>query len=1162
MTPDRATLNFLNSFPEDIRKEGERLQNDGYVTQIFGNHLSFQGRVEESGSLCRTMLKLSGDEWQAQCSCYEGEKCASLVATMMERLARDGNIPSAPNEVDDQSITELLEEKLERSLNPKEVEYVDKLERRYRRFETEGQLTDHDVVRLHPKWPVESYDAIQLWPVPPSNIVEFWNFVAYHFRNKNLSYPVFMDAITDFSAVEESMREWEREKAEEEWRHTVCGFEEPEDTPPLEVEFRFLLTSSEARLQWRKTGEEKFTTIQQKTELSDLKERHAKGSLRMNGSSALIWENFIVALGESEVMTLRLENTEHAAVINRLFHTPETVESSLVNLDEQTFKLDPRRMHWICVEETEDEHTVELRLITSDNEHVPHSVRLLPGRENLYLGDEVAFPGPSFWAEGTDVLPVYEIPKRVIWSEPGVAFLSNIEAELPASLLERIRVEPMKASLRMRLNQKLTGAESEHLLVEVDAIDEGGTRKEVLEKEGWIISERNPGERGKIYRYNREPLKRFPTLLDPMNLSWDPAKSCFRSRITRTFPEKFVQWYEELPEDLEVSIDAHLETLLADPVKASVTFDIVASEIDWFDLKIAINVEGLDLSMKEIRALVAARGGFVRMKDGGWLRLEIDLTEQQAEAVNRLGLDPFDLSGETHRLHVLQLSEPLAKEVFDENAWEMICERAESLKLQVNPSIPENLDATLRPYQIEGFNFLSYLSTNKFGGILADDMGLGKTIQAITWLLWLRNQHGENPPPSLVVCPKSVLDVWAGEAKKFAPHLRVQILRNKADLDMEIIREEVDVLVLNYSQLRVNSEKLETQTWLTIILDEGQQIKNPDSKAAKAARQMDASNRLVLTGTPIENRLLDIWSIMAFAMPGVLGTRKYFRERFDRRKDPRCQERLGARLRPFLLRRTKGQVAIDLPPRTEEDVYCKMDDVQEQLYRQEVERIRQLLLNCGTDEALNRARFSVLQGLTRLRQICCHPGLYDRKQMHEDSAKFNALFYLLDQLKEEGHKVLVFSQFVSMLEIIRDRLEEEERPHLMLTGQTKDRQSVIEKFQESKDPTVFLLSLKAGGTGLNLTAASYVVLYDPWWNPAVENQAIDRTHRIGQQNKVIAYRLLMRDSVEEKIRTLQQQKEAVSTGVLGEEGFAKSLTRDDLSFLFSMETDMLGDPNA
>ena len=228
---------------------------------------------------------------------------------------------------------------------------------------------------------------------------------------------------------------------------------------------------------------------------------------------------------------------------------------------------------------------------------------------------------------------------------------------------------------------------------------------------------------------------------------------------------------------------------------------------------------------------------------------------------------------------------------------------------------------------------------------------------------------------------------------------------------------------------------------------------------------------------------------------------------------------------------------------------CKMDEEQEELYQEELARIQQVVLKCDDDGDFNRARFTVLQGLTRLRQICCHPALLSGDK-EQESAKFTALFYLLDQLRAEGHKVLVFSQFVTMLELIEERLIEEKRPYLMLTGKTKDRQSVVENFQTSEEPTVFLLSLKAGGAGLNLTAASYVVLYDPWWNPAVENQAIDRTHRIGQVNKVIAYRLLMRDSVEEKIRVLQKQKEAAATGVLGEEGFAKSLSRTDLKFLF------------
>jgi SNF2 family DNA or RNA helicase len=256
-------------------------------------------------------------------------------------------------------------------------------------------------------------------------------------------------------------------------------------------------------------------------------------------------------------------------------------------------------------------------------------------------------------------------------------------------------------------------------------------------------------------------------------------------------------------------------------------------------------------------------------------------------------------------------------------------------------------------------------------------------------------------------------------------------------------------------------------------------------------------------------------------------------------------------LRPFLIRRTKSQVAQDLPARTEEEVYSKMDGVQLELYKAELKRIQKALLGMDSEEAVKKNSFAILQGLMRLRQICCHPGLIDPKYLKEESAKMESLFYLLDQLHEEGHKVLVFSQFVSMLDLIKARLELGNRPYNYLTGQTKDRKGEIEKFQTTKDPSVFLLSLKAGGAGLNLTSASYVILYDPWWNPAVENQAIDRTHRIGQKNKVIAYRLLTRDTVEEKIRILQHQKTQLVINVLGDEGFATNLGMDDLAFILN-----------
>lgn len=359
---------------------------------------------------------------------------------------------------------------------------------------------------------------------------------------------------------------------------------------------------------------------------------------------------------------------------------------------------------------------------------------------------------------------------------------------------------------------------------------------------------------------------------------------------------------------------------------------------------------------------------------------------------------------------------------------------------------------------------------------------------------------------------------------------------------------------MNYAQLRLQSKTLVTGNWHAVILDEAQAIKNPDSQTTKAACALRAVHRLAVTGTPVENRLLDLWSILSFAMPGMLGTKTRFSRDYDKPTDPLARRRLSARVRPFLLRRTKNQVARDLPPRTEEDLLCELEGKQETLYRAELKRAQQMLLRIKTNKELDRQRFNVLTSLLRLRQICCHPALVDKKSPNSESAKLEALMEMLEPLMEEGHKVLVFSQFVGALDIIQAAIEERQWKFFVLTGETENRGELVDEFQQTEGAATFLLSLKAGGAGLNLTAASYVVLFDPWWNPAVENQAIDRTHRIGQKQQVIAYRLLIRGSIEEKIRALQRDKSALADEVLGEEAFARGLTLDDLSFLLSDES--------
>ena len=1159
MNPDRATLNFLNSFPEEARKRGEMLQKDGAVTQIFGNHLFIQGRVEDETGVFRTSLRLQGNRWFGSCTA-EDENIAGACqyATMMERMHRGEDLPESPNEFDDTPVLDIIEEKLGRELDDKEADFVTKIEKRYRRYVIEGELHDHDMVRITPRWEITTYEPLELWPMPPGDILEFWNYIAYAFYKKKLPYPEFMSVITDLGHVQKKMADWEQEREVASWYERIEQVNErPPQDAPLTVGFRLVATINEARLEVREEKAGVWVQLREKNEIENYVQLHHEAALLMDASSQTLWEHYLAFYRKYGDTTLDFDQEESCRFMNRVFRQP-ALKGYIVNLDEREFKVSEERLSWVCEDDPYDPKSFALQLVTATGENVSHSVRLLPGRKEFYQSDETVFPGPPRWLEETDVMPRYLIPVRVIDSLEGVEFLRKIGASLPESLKKRVVDLELKPRFEMKLIAGLTAAETEHLVIDVNAIETKGRRTERLTKEGWELAEQQPVKGKQLLRFAREDLYPVPAILDEMGLTYDEKLLAFKSRITKQFPEKFAEWIKAMPENIELDIDLRLRSILADPVTAAVRFEVVGQDIDWFDLRIVIDVQGANLSKAQIRQLVAARGGYVRMDDGTWMRLEIKLDADQREAVTRLGLDPFDLSGETHRMHALQLSDPKAAEVFDPKAWERIKNRAGDIKLEVTPDLPTELNATLRPYQIDGFHFLAYLSVNNFGGILADDMGLGKTIQSLCYLLWLFDEHkkaGGMKKPALVVCPKSVLDVWFSEAGKFTPQLKVKILKNRDDIDVPHIQNNIDILVLNYAQLRVCGEELNGIKWLTTILDEGQQIKNPDSKAAKCARELDSQNRLVLTGTPIENRLLDMWSLMAFAMPGVLGSRAYFKKRFDKRKDPLSQTRLASRLRPFLLRRTKLQVAQDLPPRTEEEVYSKMEGIQLELYKNELKRIQKALLGLDSDEAVKKNSFAILQGLMRLRQICCHPGLIDPKYLKEESAKMESLFYLLDQLHEEGHKVLVFSQFVSMLDLIKARLELGNRPYNYLTGQTKDRKGEIEKFQTTKDPSVFMLSLKAGGAGLNLTSASYVILYDPWWNPAVENQAIDRTHRIGQKNKVIAYRLLTRDTVEEKIRILQHQKTQLVTNVLGDEGFASNLGLDDLQFILTHTID-------
>lgn len=1164
MTPERAALSFLNQWNGSTRDHATALQREGRVSQIFGNRQLTQGRVEIDGDAYHCTLRFVNESWQGECDPRDQNSPAALLAVMLERIDRGAALPESPVEVEGDDIHTLLTRGLRRDLDDEEEEFLAKLIKRYQRYTATREIFATDLVRLQPRWPIDSYEPLHLWPQPPRNVVEFWNYLAYNFNKRGLRWPPFLDVVTDLATVGRQLEAWERERLHGIWRKRLQTFTRQETRPDgVEFELRLLVTFSELRLQWRRAGS--ASNAAWETLDSDgfgaFHENLEHGRARIGPGSVALWFRFMEQWRRTGQVRLRLEDREHGRWLADLWQDGGT-EDRLVSLDELPLRHESTALRWQC-SVAADGGSYCLRLMYgADGPALPHSLRALPGtHRTFYLADDSVFEGPPWWNDDTEVLPEYEVPASLIESDQGLEFLQRIKAGIDGEL-ER-RVEEIAVHLRLEANLTDPGAPGarEHLLLRVLGADPSNRHVELLGPEGWEIIRQLPPESGRLRRFNRRHLRQAQALLEPLQLSYDHGVGAFRSRITKTFPEKFHQWLSGLPADVPLVLDQTLESLRADPLKARLDVQLSGMpDDDWFDLQLALDVdlEGHRLSRQELKELIAARGGFVRASDGRWHRVQLDLTEEQERAVEHLGIDAFDPQGAGQRLHAAQLADASTRHLFTGSQRDLALEAARRISLEVRPPTPEGLKISLRPYQIQGFHFLAYLSENRFGGILADDMGLGKTLQTITWLLWLKRQRSDEHDGlrlSLVVCPKSVVDVWLSEVPKATSELRIRALAETTASAPDLA--DVDILCINYAQLRGCADWLQNIRWQAVVLDEGQHIKNPDSLAARTARSLEADHRVVLSGTPIENRLLDIWSLMEFAMPGVLGTRSVFRKRFDRRRDPQAHVRLSARLRPFLLRRTKRQVAPELPARSEEVLLTDLTESQRTLYDRELDRIRGVLLQSADARALNENRFAILQGLTKLRQICCHPWLLDESVPGdvEASAKLENLMELIEQLRDEGHKVLVFSQFVRMLDVIAGVLKQRKVPFSMLTGKTTDRGRLVEEFQQSDDARVFLLSLKAGGSGLNLTAASYVILFDPWWNPAVENQAIDRTHRIGQRNPVTAYRLIARDTVEAKIRAMQEFKASLAGDVLSDEAFGRSLTRDDLRFLLDLEVE-------
>ncbi|MDQ0031587.1 DEAD/DEAH box helicase [Arthrobacter bambusae] len=636
---------------------------------------------------------------------------------------------------------------------------------------------------------------------------------------------------------------------------------------------------------------------------------------------------------------------------------------------------------------------------------------------------------------------------------------------------------------------------------------------------------------------------------------------------TLAFTEEVLPRLRELP-DVVVETSGEIADYREATEAPVVSISTKATDSrDWFDLGIVITLEGEPVSFAAVFSALAAGQSRMLLPSGAYFSLDLPELHQLRALID----EARSLQDNPDRHGTLQISR------FQAGLWDelaqlgIVDEQAAAWREAVGGlldddmtglPLPSSLDAELRPYQLEGFNWLSFLYRHSLGGVLADDMGLGKTVQAIALMCAAKEQAESNTAgaaphaPFLVVAPTSVVGNWAAEVQRFAPGLRVKTIGEtfaKSGAEPQEAMSGTDVVITSYALFRIDYEAYAAKEWAGLMLDEAQFVKNHQSKAYQCARKLPASFKLAITGTPLENNLMEFWALTSIVAPGLFSSPRRFAEYYqkpvEKNGDKAQLAKLRRRVRPLMMRRTKEQVIKDLPPKQEQVLEVVLNPRHQKVYQTHLQRERQKIL--GLIDDVNKNRFTIFQSLTLLRQLSLDVSLVDESLSAVRSSKLDVLFEQLEDIVAEGHRALIFSQFTGFLGKVRERLEEEGTEYCYLDGGTRNRADVVSEFKNGAAP-VFLISLKAGGFGLNLTEADYVFLLDPWWNPASEAQAVDRTHRIGQARNVMVYRLVAKDTIEEKVMALKTRKSQLFADVMeGDALTGGALTAEDLAGLFA-----------
>ncbi len=1056
-----------------------------------------------------------------------------------------------------------LQASLGRDLTSNERKQLDALAELFEELEWRDTLYAKDLEAFDETIKLKATDPSKpisdgLWTEKPNNEHALLQYVAYLLERFEIPVPEFLASQVDTKAIQAELAQRALAKETRLWKNRLGNLSQKRVAKSGScLQIRLKLSGKSLKWEGRPSPELPFEVITAK-DFGQWLSRDYGFLERFEPGSVVLCSLFQEYFKSSQRARLDLDKSEDCAFLNKLLHH-SVAKNQILGSDDLPLPVSDLYLHWTGIKDGIDKDgCYALRLQLSDGSTAPFPMTYLAGEEPLYLASEVLYRGPALLRANESPNAAFSIPAAAMEAPEGLLFLRNHGLPLPESVGDSVVCVPMQARLYCHLRLEETEwAKRSFIDCRLVAVSPDQAYWFILTEDGWektpsLETNEDPADapEGTLFEY--PPATYAEDVLEAFELEEVEDAGIWSREIGSDFANAFVDWIQGLPGSIQLIPDEELDTLVDGRPAGRYTLSVSQDEqSDWFNVKLDPQFLDTSLSEQEQEIVMKAEGRFAYLPGKGWKRFEPQVDSSNRELLDTLGIHFDEARKEQHSLHTLQVAEAKLEDTAFAELQSSIRKRGKELTAKTPANVPKGIRSELRPYQIDGFKFLAFLSHNRFGGVLADDMGLGKTLQTLTWLTWLKlNRPAEEAFNCLVVCPKSVMHVWQSEVETHATQLSIALYNPETCFAPIWPTSGIDILVANYSQLRIHKDFFTGQHWTVTILDEAQYIKNPLSQTAKTARQLKADNRIALTGTPVENRAADLWSIFAYAMPGLLGSKTAFAKQY-RESDPQTPGRLANRVQHFMIRRSKKQVATDLPDRIEESLVCQMEGEQLDLYNAELKLAQQKVMGMESGSQFDKERFNILASLLRLRQICCHPGLIDPSYAKVRSAKLEGLIDLVAELKEEGHKILIFSQFVEMLKLIGSTLDGINCSHLMLTGQTQNREELVQQFEKDDTQTAFLLSLRAAGSGLNLTSASYVALYDPWWNPAVEAQAIDRTHRIGQKNTVNAYRLIAKDSVEQKIQSLQYKKEALANEIVREESLAQILDLDNLRYVLS-----------